>query len=261
MLKSSSLNMIRLFSRLFVLLISILFAAVPCAGQSGKKEVHHRDQLWFGYFNQTRLTGRLGFWVDIHYRQTDRFVERPFQFVFRPALTYFIKDNLRFTAGYAFVNHFPAKGLDTSRPEHRAWQQLWWNQKYPGLTTLHWLRLEERFNRKIANDVLDDGYNFNYRLRYNMAFFIPLKGKEIVTKTPFAVVMNEVFINFGGKIVYNTFDQNRFFAGVGYQFTPHVNAQLGYMNIFQQEATGNRYIATNSIRLFVFHTLDLRKQG
>jgi hypothetical protein len=175
-------------------------------------------------------------------------------------VTWFIKDNLRFNVGYAFVNHFPAKGLDTSRPEHRAWQQIWWNQKYPGLTTLQWLRLEERFNHKIANDELLDGYNFNYRLRYNMAFFIPLKGKEITPGTPFAIAMNEVFLNFGGKIVYNTFDQNRFFAGIGYQFTTHLNAQLGYMNVYQQEAAGNTYISSDAIRLFIFHSLDLRSQ-
>lgn len=245
---------------LIILTIS-LFMAHAVVAQTTGKEVHHREQLWLGYFNQTRLTNKFGLWVDIHYRQTDHFVDRPFQFMFRPAVTYFIKDNLRFNLGYAFVNHFPAKGLDTSRPEHRAWQQIWWNQKYPGLSTLQWLRLEERFNRKIANDELLDGYNFNYRIRYNMAFFIPLKGKELAPKTPFAVVMNEVFLNFGGKIVYNTFDQNRFFAGIGYQFTTHLNAQLGYMNIYQQEATGNAYISTNAIRLFVFHNLDLRTKS
>ena len=80
----------------------------------------------------------------------------------------------------------------------------------------------------------------------------------MAAKTPFIAIMNEVFLNFGKKIIYNTFDQNRFFAGVGYQLTPHLNAQLGYMNIFQQEASGNKYMSTNAIRLFVFHSFDLR---
>lgn len=251
--------MIRFYTT-FLITLAFILASHKCTSQSAAKEVHHREQLWLGYFNQTRLTNKFGFWVDVHYRQTDNFVGRPFQFIFRPALTYFIKDNLRFNVGYAFVNHFPAKGLDTSRPEHRGWQQIWWNQKYSGLTTLQWLRFEQRFNRKIANDELLDGYNFNYRLRYNMSFFIPLKGKELAAKTPFLAIMNEVFLNFGGKIVYNTFDQNRFFAGVGYQFTSHLNAQLGYMNVFQQEASGNKYMSTNAIRLFFFHSLDLRQK-
>jgi hypothetical protein len=93
-----------------------------------------------------------------------------------------------------------------------------------------------------------------------MSFFIPLKGKEITPKTPFAAVMNEVFLNFGDNITYNTFDQNRLFAGVGYQFTSHLNAQLGYMNVYQQEASGNNYFSTHAIRLFFFHSIDLRHQ-
>jgi hypothetical protein len=245
---------------LLVVVITVVVARSAIAQAVGK-EVHHREQVWLGYFNQTRLTDKFGFWIDVHYRQTDHFIDRPFQFIFRPAVTYFIKDNLRFNVGYAFVNHFPAKGLDTSRPEHRAWQQIWWNQKYTGLTTLQWLRLEERFNRKIANDELLDGYNFNYRLRYNLSFFIPLTRKELAPKTPFIAVMDELFVNFGGKIVYNTFDQNRFFAGIGYQFTSHLNAQLGYMNVYQQEASGNNYMSTNAIRLFFFHSLDLRNKN
>ena len=246
--------------RSLFILLALIFCFVASHAQIPAKEIHSREQMWIGYFNQTRITNKFGFWLDVHYRQTDNFVDRPFQFIVRPAVTWFIKDNLRFNVGYAFINNFPARGLHTSRPEQRAWQQIWWNQKYTGFSTLQWLRLEERFNRKIANDVLQDGNTFSYRLRYNLSFFIPLKGKEIVAKTPFAVVMNEVFIGFGKNVVYNTFDQNRFFAGVGYQFTPHLNAHLGYMNIFQQEPTGSRYMITHAIRLFAFHTLDFRNK-
>ena len=240
----------------------LLFFTIIISNVSAQttKTVHSREQLWFGYFNQTRFTNKWGMWLDVHYRQTDNFIERPFQFLVRPAVTYFIKDNLRFNAGYTFAAHFPAEGLTTTRPEHRGWQQIWWNQKYSGLTTLQWLRLEERFNRKVVNDVLQDDIIFTYRLRYNFSFFIPLKGKEIVAKTPFVAIMNEVFLNFGKNVVYNTFDQNRFFAGVGYQFTSHLNAQLGYMNVYQQEASGSSYFSSNVIRLFVFHSLDFRNK-
>ena len=232
---------------------------IETSGQAPVKTIHTREQLWLGYFNQTRFSNKFGFWVDVHYRQTDHFIDRPFQFIFRPALTYFIKDNLRVNFGYALVKHFPAEGMNTTRTEHRTWQQIWWNQKYPGLTTLQWLRLEQRFNQKVVADEKQEGYNYNFRVRYNFSFFVPLKGKEIVAKTPFVAVMDEIFLNFGGKIVYNTFDQNRFFVGMGYQFTSHLNAQLGYMNVYQQEASGASYYSTHAIRLFVFHTLDLRK--
>jgi len=60
-----------------------------------------------------------------------------------------------------------------------------------------------------------------------MAFTVPLKGKQVAPKVPF-VFVNEVFINFGKNIVNNYFDQDRVFAGMGYPFTSHFNAQLGY---------------------------------
>ena len=106
--------------------------------------------------------------------------------------------------------------------------------------------------------VTDDAGGFAFRTRYNMAFFLPLKGKEVKANTPFAAVMNEVFLNFGDRVVYNTFDQNRLFADFGYQFTSHLNIQLGYMNIYQQEGSGTDYLSTHAIRFFVFHSLDLR---
>lgn len=223
-----------------------------------QKEVHHREQAWAGYFVQGRITNHFGFWTDIHYRQTDHFFDRPFQLLIRPALTWYVTDQFRVNAGYTFVNHFPAKGLNTSRPEHRAWQQVWWSQKYNGFNTLQWLRLEERFNRKIANDQLQDGYNFNYRLRYNFSLFVPLKGKTLAPKTPFVAVIDEVFINFGDRIVNNTFDQNRFFVGLGYQLTAHSNLQFGYMKVFQQESTPGSYTSTDAIRLFFFQNFDFR---
>lgn len=242
-----------------ILLISFL-AVNRVAAQTSEKHIHDREQLWLGYFNQTRFNNKWGMWVDVHYRMTDNFADRPFQFLFRPALTYFIKDNLRVNVGYAFVHHFPGVGLNTSRTEHRPWQQVWWNQKYPGLLTLQWLRLEQRFNEKVVSDVKQDGYNYNFRGRYSYSFFVPLKGKEMTAKTPFVALINEVFLNFGERITYNTFAQNRLFAGFGYQFTPHLNIQLGYMNIYQQEASGDNHFSTHAARLFLFHSLDLRNK-
>jgi Protein of unknown function (DUF2490). len=244
----------------FVYILAFLVNGPEACAQQPEKHIHSREQTWLGYFNQTRFSNKWGLWTDVHYRLTDNFYERPFQFLLRPAVTYFIKDNLRVNVGYTFVAHFPAKGFNTTRVEHRPWQQIWWNQKYPGFTTLQWIRTEQRFNERVASDAKANGYNYNFRVRYNYAFFIPLKGKVMAPKTPFAAIMNEVFLNFGDRITYNTFDQNRLFAGFGYQFTSHINMQVGYMNIYQQETTGNNYFSTHALRFFLFHSLDLRTQ-
>ncbi|HYC86670.1 MAG TPA: DUF2490 domain-containing protein [Chryseosolibacter sp.] len=237
------------------------FIVPTCAyGQATEKEIHRREQLWLGYFNQTRLGNKWGFWAEAQYRMTDNFVNRSLLLFVRPALTYYIKDNLRVNFGYAFVQHYPARGSDITRAEHRPWQQIWWNQKHPGLVHLQWLRLEQRFLQKVSDGVKVDDYNYTFRIRYNMTFFIPLTGNELTSGTTFGILGNEVFLNFGENIVYNTFDQNRFFAGVGYQFSPQINVQAGYTNIYQQESSGINYFSTHGIRLSLFHNVDLRKK-
>jgi hypothetical protein len=67
-------------------------------------------------------------------------------------------------------------------------------------------------------------------------------------------------VNLGKEIVYNYFDQNRFFIGLGYHVNSHDSIQLGYMNVFQQLTVGNRYKDIHAGRVFYFHNLDLRKK-
>src|ERR1041385_2928651 len=107
-----------------VLLAATLFANVAAYAQTPTKIIHHREQAWVAYFNQTRLTNKWGLWLDLHYRMTDNFIDRPFQLLIRPGVTYYIKDNLRATAGYGLIEHYPAKGFNTTRTEHRIWQQI-----------------------------------------------------------------------------------------------------------------------------------------
>ena len=99
---------------------------------------------------------------------------------------------------------------------------------------------------------------FNFRARYMIALMVPLTADAIAPGVPFAILNDEVHLNFGKEIVYNYFDQNRLFAGLGYQVSKSLNAQLGYMQVFQQREAGNRFFDTHALRLFVFHNLDLR---
>jgi hypothetical protein len=224
------------------------------SGLEAQKITEHREMTWLGYFNQARFTKRSGLWSDVHLRLNDSFVLETHAVLGRIGYTYYITDRTRLTAGYAYQNQ-PGHNGSADQLEHRLWQQLQWTEKKSWYNLMQWFRFEQRF-RKTS---LEDDYTFsNYRIRYNIAFTFPLTSKEVVAKTPFIFVNNETFVNFGEKIVNNYFDQNRFFVGAGYQFTSHLNAQLGYMNVFQQLPAGNRYVSSDAIRLFVFHHLDLR---
>jgi hypothetical protein len=243
-----------------VLVIVSLCVSVNCLGQT--KQTEDIEQVWLGYFNQTRFSDNWGLWSDFHLRTRDDLVKDLSQGIARLGITYYFNTATKLTAGYAYVHHFPGDNhKDVAQPEHRPWQQLQWHTTYGKKKMMQWFRLEERFRRKILNDsTLADGYNFNFRLRYNFFLDIPLSD-EGIKKGKFSFVVNdEVHVNFGRQVVYNYFDQNRFFVGLKFQSTAHDNIQLGYMNVFQQLPAGNKYRNNHVIRLFYFQNLDLRKQ-
>lgn len=238
-----------------------LLLIIGTKGVIAQKHTQKLEQVWTAYFNQTRFSNKWGMWLDVQLRTKDDFFNHLSQFLVRPGITYYVTDNVRLTAGYAHFWFYPADNHSkVTQPEHRSWQQVQWFTKYNRTRTVQALRLEERYRRKILNDsTLASGYNFNYRLRYNFSWQIPLSG--VVKKGSWTLILNnEVFVNFGKQITYNYFDQNRFFAGFAYNTSATSYIQLGYMNIFQQLSTGNNYRSTHIARFAYLHNLDLRKK-
>ncbi len=249
--------MIKSTFSLFIVMGLVQFLISPVLAQ--EKEIEYREQTWVGYFNQTRFTDKSGLWVDLHWRLTDQFVGRTGVTIARLAYIYYVNDMVRLTAGYAHATQY-GEGTNPNVPENRLWQQVQWFEKKNGFNMMQWFRVEERFRRKVTAGELTNDYNFNWRFRYNISFTIPLKGKQVVPKTPFIFLNDEIHINAGENIGINYFDQNRLFLGLGYQFTAHLNAHLGYMYVFQQLPEVNKYVHIDAIRFFIFHNLDFRNQ-
>jgi hypothetical protein len=223
-----------------------------------QKEVDVREQVWVGYFNQTRFTEKSGLWLDLQLRMNDFLSERAVS-IARLGYTYFFADQLRLTAGYGYITHYALNDGQPHVPENRLWQQIQWFGKTKRVNLAQYLRVEERFVRRVSNGELADASRFTWRFRYNFAVTIPLKD-GLSPGTPFVFLNNELHVNAGKNIVNNYFDQNRLFAGIGYQFTAATNAHLGYLFVFQQLPAGNEYVHINAIRLFLNHNLDLRKK-
>lgn len=231
---------------------------ITASASAQEKDVEYLEQTWFAYFNQTRLTDKSGIWLDFHVRLTGDFVDDLGVTIGRIGYTYYLSDQTRLTIGYAHATQYSQVSGAPNIPEHRPWQQIQWFEKKNWFSMAQYIRLEERFRRVVEDGELTSDYSFNYRVRYNMAFTIPLKGKQVVAKTPFIFLNDELHINFGKEITNNYFDQNRLFIGMGYQFTSQLNAQLGYMKVFQQLPQPSTFRNIDAIRLFVFHNLDFR---
>jgi hypothetical protein len=244
--------------KLRITVLVLLFVSGKSA--LAQKDIEVRDQAWFAYFNQTRFTNKSGLWVDLHYRFTNDFLKESSVSITRVAYQYYLSEQVRLLAGYAFVKHFSHASATPDIPEHRPWQQLQWLDKKNGFNLNQWLRVEQRYRRKASDGELTNDYSFNWRFRYNFALTLPLKGKVVMEKIPFVLFNNELHINAGKEIIGNYFDQNRLFLGLGYQFTPHLNAHLGYMYVFQQLPAAGNYVHINAVRLFVYQNFDLRKK-
>ncbi|HEU4472022.1 MAG TPA: DUF2490 domain-containing protein [Flavisolibacter sp.] len=243
-----------------IILTIIVFAFSPLIAQVKQTEVE--EQIWTGYFNQTRFSKRWGAWFDGQLRTKENFFKDLSVAIIRPGITYYVNNATKLTAGYAYIAHFPAAGHnDVTRPEHRPWQQVQWHTSYGRVKTMQYLRLEERFRRKVLNDsTLGSGHDFNFRIRYNFLLQVPLTNKPVGPGDLSFIANDEVHINFGKKVVNNYFDQNRFFLGFAYHVNASDNIQFGYTNIFIQLPAGNRYRSLHVARLFYFHNLDLRSK-
>ena len=241
----------------------VLFSMAPGIGFGQAKQTQSIEQAWLGYFNQTRFSDKWGLWAEAQLRTKEDFFTDLSQVILRLGLTYYLTDDAKVTAGYAFINHFPADNHNNiSQPEHRPWQQVQWHTRFTKLRLMQWFRLEERFRRKILNnDALAPGSTFNFRFRYNFLSQFPLSKKRFHPNTLSFVVNDEVHVNFGKQIVYNYFDQNRFFLGFAYHVNKQDNLQFGYMNVFQQLAAGNKYKSIHTARVFYFQNLDWRTKN
>lgn len=227
-----------------------------------EKSTSSVQQVWGVYLNQTRFSANWGLWLDLQLRTKENFFEDFSQGIARAGLTYYVNDDVKLTLGYAYVHHFPATGhANISLPESRPWQQIQWHNNSKKIKMMQWFRLEQRFRRKMLNDdERGEGYNFNHRLRYNFFLLTPLSKKRYQPGTVSFIVNNEVHINFGKEIVYNYFDQNRFFVGANIHVNDHASFQLGYMNLFQQLPAGNKYRSIHVPRVTYVHNMDLRKK-
>jgi hypothetical protein len=220
-------------------------------------------QVWLGYFNQTRFSKNWGLWTDLHLRTKENLFDNFSVGIARVGLTHYLTDNTKFTLGYAYVSLYPGDNhKNVTQPEHRIWQQLQWHNRFPRLRLMQWIRLEEKFKHKTLNDnELAPGYGYSWKLRYNFLLNTPLGQKAFAPKTVSFVLNDELHVNFGKEIVYNYFDQNRFFAGFSYHINQQGdNLQFGYLNVFQQLAAGNAYRNIHGARIFYSHNLDLRKK-
>jgi hypothetical protein len=242
--------------RPFYLLFYLCFITVQLKAQ---KQSVITEQVWLGNTNQVRMSQHFGASADFQVRSKEYFTRGVSQFNFRLGAVYYFTDAVRLAAGYAFVENF--LGDNSNRIhlfEHSPWEQISWSNKYNRFSINQSIRLEERFRQSVQNNVKQNAFGFNYRTRYNMLLSYALSKHPTAVGALDAVGYNEVYLNFGKQVVYNSFDQYRVFGGLNYHLGRFSSLQFGYVHSFQQLAAGNRYRKLHMARVFYLYNLDLR---
>lgn len=247
--------------RHFIILCWISLFSKPLLAQ--QKQVVHYNQLWYAYNNNTRLTDRWGIWMDIQNKDKSEFVHNFDVKENTLGAIYYLKNKMRVTSAFTYIQSYPNDQLpDFYAPEYRPWQMIQWRTNLNDLSFAHWVRVEERFRNKTINgNQLSNEFDFNLRFRYNVFIEKPLTIKKREKGALSLSITEEMYLNYGKNIIYNTFDQNRVFGGFVYYFNTSNFLQFGYTNVIQHLPSKDRYKGIDAIKLTFFNNLDLRKKN
>jgi hypothetical protein len=242
--------------RLFCLLL-VCFASRA----QTEKNVDHQSLLWTRYYNQLTLTNK---W-SLHTEFDNRVFLKPTEenlYVLRLQGRYKINPEFEVGAGFAYFSvatQNPDVTFDFNVPEYRTQQDITWKHDIESVTLNQRFQIEERFIHNANKEGLLPGTTFYWRFRYRLQGEYSCWKKE--NQYLKAIVYDELMINGGKNVVKNTFDQNRIYAALQYGVNKNIALELGYLNSFQQRASGVDYFDRDIIRFTFYHKINLHKRS
>lgn len=224
--------------------------------QSPKKEFRNSTGEWFGFYTKYHFNDRWAYYGEYHLRLKDDFSHMG-QVYLRMGATYKIAKYLDFTVG--FVNPYywapnqrdPA--VDKVVPQYRLWQQAVLATPFDHIKVYHQLRLEQRYRRAYQKGA---DFQLTHRFRYKLTLYVPLNHREFTKGSLFFSLYEEIFIQAGKSVIYNHLEDNRIFAGLGYNISAPWQVQLGYMYSFRHDGAPFKYENRHIVRLSLYHHLD-----
>lgn len=226
--------------------------------QAQTKSVNTQYQSWISVNSTLKVSSHWAVIADFHNRRNHFLGDNSFYFA-RTGLQYVIDKNLSATLGYGHFWGYPTtRGWHTIAHENRIYQQLQYTARWRHVVLTQRLRNEQRWQQKMANDQFTGQLRFTDRVRYLFNLNMPLfKNPQM----PSLLLADELCLQSGKEIVYNTFDQNRFFIGIKEQLSPDLSFDMGYMRVFQQKKSGYEFDRNHTFRLFFYYSPQLFKHS
>ena len=233
-----------------------LFILCSIFSNAQTRQVQYGQQSWLDYLNQNRYNKRWGSWIDLQLKLTDNYFNTTLATETTLGATYYTKKKIRIIGSLTYVDQIN-KGNNTYHiAEYRPWQMIQLNTQSRHSKFLQWIRLEERFKQTVSNNAPTANYDLTYRLRYQFLSQIPLTKHPFQKGSLSLVLSDEIYINYGKSIVYNTFDQNRISAGFFYYLNKDNIFQFGYTNVYQHLNAKNKYSNLDVLRVSIFNNIN-----
>lgn len=236
------------------LLIWLIFNQTGHTQEQTEKTVNEDVQFWISTNNVFRIAERWAILNDIHIRRSN-FIADPNFYFLRLGGQYYLNSNIRLAGGYAHLWLTPSGDWDAYQNENRIYQQLSISSRYDKLNALFRLRLEQRFFNNVQEGQSLNNDFFINRIRFLVSVGFPFKPNGPTE----LILANEVHLNFGKEVVFNTFNQNRLTVGIKHKLSENWKVDCGYMMVYQQLSAGNVYNLNHTLRLFFYGSFDFRK--
>lgn len=203
--------------KVFTKLVCTVLSLVSITALAQKNDLG----AWYMYFGNNKISKKLNWHNEIQYRNFDAVGDLE-QLLIRTGIGYDLtENNNNVLLGYGFILSQPyVNGEKKENIEHRIFQQFITKQKFGRFNLQHRYRLEERF-------LQDD---FRMRFRYMIGLNIPITNKEMLPKSLYASVYNEIFLHFDNPV----FDRSRVYGALGYVINKNMRIEAGYMNQIQE---------------------------
>ena len=255
---------------LLIILVLTCFVSNNVSGQNNR--INTNENIgWYNYFGTFKLSKKMGLHTEYQWRR-DNYITNWQQSLLRVGVNYQLNPRVLFRAGYAWIETFPygeipINGFGRDFTEHRIFEMVQLSHKEGILDFSHRFMLEQRFVGRYSSSNVEkeDEFPLLNRLRYMVRLQLPLKGKEIIDKTPYLALYDEIFIGFGENVNANIFDQNRIGVLLGYRFNKNVRIEGGYLNQiiqFGRQINGqNVFQNNNGLILNANFNIDLTQKS
>lgn len=232
--------------------------------QSASRDKVAQGIEWFSFASNIKVHKKLSVLAEGQFRFAGQF--EPMQFQFRTAAELHVTKNLSIVPlGYVYTWN-PTYGKQPNKfvnNEHRIFQQVTFKHRVGRVAFSHRGRLEQRFievHTTQNGEVINQGYDlYLNRFRYRLNMNIPLNKPEIDEKTVFASFYNEVFVDFGKNVIYHNPDQNRLFAGIGYQPGKKFTVTTGFLYHMLIKLNGVQQENNFGVQMNLAYNIDLTK--